>query len=112
MQAIDLAIQAYHNTDVEKIKSESCYQIARSHHAQVKNFYISNFIILNKKGDFESAFQYYYQATLHWKEFPLAQYGIGQIYIYRREYKKAIECFQLVLKEYPDNYETHKVNIK
>jgi RNA polymerase-associated protein CTR9 len=31
----DLALQAYHNTEVPKIRAESCYQIARAYHAKV-----------------------------------------------------------------------------
>eukprot|EP00027_Filamoeba_sp_ATCC50430_P019560 CAMPEP_0168540906 /NCGR_PEP_ID=MMETSP0413-20121227/529_1 /TAXON_ID=136452 /ORGANISM="Filamoeba nolandi, Strain NC-AS-23-1" /LENGTH=835 /DNA_ID=CAMNT_0008570677 /DNA_START=98 /DNA_END=2605 /DNA_ORIENTATION=+ len=90
-RAYDLALQAYHGTEVEKVRAESCYHMARTFHS---------------KGDFESAFQYYFQAIHHWEDFPLAQYGIGQMYIHKKEYEKAISAFEKVLTAYPENYET------
>ena len=41
-----LALHAFHNTENEAMRSESCYQLARHFHVQ---------------GDYDQAFQYYYQ---------------------------------------------------
>lgn len=31
----DLALNAFHNTDIKKVQAESCYHIARSYHSKV-----------------------------------------------------------------------------
>lgn len=41
-----LALHAFHNTENEAMRAESCYQLARAFHVQ---------------GDYDQAFQYYYQ---------------------------------------------------
>ena len=41
-----LALHSFHSTEVEAMKAESCYQLARSFHVQ---------------GDYDQAFLYYYQ---------------------------------------------------
>ena len=33
-----LALHAFHNTEVEAMQAESCYQLARSFHVQVQSF--------------------------------------------------------------------------
>ena len=45
-----LALHAFHNTENEAMRSESCYQLARHFHVQ---------------GDYDQAFQYYYQVRFH-----------------------------------------------
>lgn len=89
-----LASTAYSHTEVAHIKAESCYQIARAHHAQ---------------DQYAEAFQYYLQAVRHWPELVLAQYGLGQMYVWKGETEKAIGCFELVIAAQPDNYETLRV---
>lgn len=44
-----LALHAFHNTENEAMRSESCYQLARHFHVQ---------------GDYDQAFQYYYQVCI------------------------------------------------
>lgn len=64
-----LALHAFHNTENEAMRAESCYQLARSFHVQ---------------GDYDQAFQYYYQSTQFAPvNFVLPHYGLGQMYIYR-----------------------------
>lgn len=64
-----LALHAFHNTENEAMRAESCYQLARSFHAQC---------------DYDQAFQYYYQSTqIAPANFVLPHYGLGQMYIYR-----------------------------
>ncbi|XP_076802913.1 RNA polymerase-associated protein CTR9 homolog isoform X1 [Clavelina lepadiformis] len=93
-----LALHAFHNTENEAIQAESCYQLARSFHIQ---------------GDFDQAFQYYYQSTQFASAtFVLPYYGLGQMYIYKgdeQDRERAAECFEKVLKAYPNNYETMKI---
>lgn len=64
-----LALHAFHNTENEAMRAESCHHLARAFHAQ---------------GDCDQAFQYYYQATQFAPpNFVLPHYGLGQMYIYR-----------------------------
>lgn len=44
-----------------------------------------------------------------WPEYPLAQFALGQMYIWKGEKELAIECFEKVRAEYPDNVDTQKV---
>uniref|UniRef100_A0A3P8WYG3 CTR9 homolog, Paf1/RNA polymerase II complex component n=1 Tax=Cynoglossus semilaevis TaxID=244447 RepID=A0A3P8WYG3_CYNSE len=90
-----LALHAFHNTEVEAMQAESCYQLARSFHVQC---------------DYDQAFQYYYQATQFASAtFVLPFFGLGQMYVYRRDKENAAQCFEKVLKAYPNNYETMKI---
>ncbi|XP_077994649.1 RNA polymerase-associated protein CTR9 homolog [Glandiceps talaboti] len=90
-----LALHAFHGTENEAIQAESCYQLARSFHVQ---------------GDYDQAFQYYYQATQFASpQFVLPFFGLGQMYIYRGDTDNAAQCFEKVLKSQPGNYETMKI---
>ncbi|PRD23689.1 UNVERIFIED_CONTAM: RNA polymerase-associated protein [Trichonephila clavipes] len=90
-----LALHAFHNTENEAMRAESCYQLARSFHIQ---------------GDYDQAFQYYYQATQFASPvFVLPQYGLGQMYIHKGDMENAAQCFEKVLKAQPGNYETMKI---
>lgn len=90
-----LALHAFHNTENEAMKAESCYQLARSYHIQE---------------DYDQAFQYYYQSTQFAPpNFVLPQYGLGQLYILRGDTENAATCFEKVLKVHPGNYETMKI---
>lgn len=90
-----LALHAFHNTENEAMRAESCYQLARMYHIQ---------------NDFNEAFQYYHQASLYASpNFVLPQYGLGQMYIFRNDNDNAANCFEKVLKAHPGNYETMKI---
>lgn len=90
-----LALHAFHNTENEAMRAESCYQMARAFHVQ---------------GDYDQAFQYYYQATQFAStNFILPHFGLGQMYIYRGDTENAAQCFERVLKAQPGNYETMKI---
>nr|CAD7428935.1 unnamed protein product [Timema monikensis] len=90
-----LALHAFHNTENEAMRAESCYQLARAFHVQ---------------GDYDQAFQYYYQATQFAPpSFVLPHFGLGQMYIYREDTENAAQCFEKVLKVQPGNYETMKI---
>lgn len=66
-----MALHAFHNTENESMRAESCYQLARAFHVQ---------------NDYDQAFQYYYQATQFAStNFVLPYYGLGQMYIYRSD---------------------------
>lgn len=72
-----LALHAFHNTENEAMRAESCYQLARAFHAQE---------------DYDQAFQYYYQATQFAPaNFVLPFYGLGQLYIYRGDKENVSE---------------------
>ncbi|KAM3723175.1 RNA polymerase-associated protein [Dirofilaria immitis] len=90
-----LAWHAFQITDNEAMRAESCYQLARSFH---------------QRGNFEKAFQHYYQSTqFATTNFVLPYFGLGQMYIYREDYDNAIQCFEKVLKGCPTNYDTLKI---
>ncbi|XP_043675127.1 RNA polymerase-associated protein CTR9 homolog isoform X2 [Vespula pensylvanica] len=90
-----LALHAFHNTENEAMRAESCYQLARAFHVQ---------------GDYDQAFQYYYQATQFAPSvFVLPHFGLGQMYVYRGDAENAAQCFEKVLKAQPGNYETMKI---
>lgn len=90
-----LALHAFHNTENEAMRAESCYQLARAFHIQE---------------DYDQAFQYYYQATQFASpSFVLPHFGLGQMYIYRGDSENAAQCFEKVLKVQPGNYETMKI---
>lgn len=90
-----LALHAFHNTENEAMRAESCYQLARSFHVQ---------------RDYDQAFQYYYQSTQFAPlSFVLPHFGLGQMYIYRGDTENAAQCFEKVLKAHPGNYETMKI---
>ena len=77
------------------MQAESCYQLARSFHAQ---------------GDSKQAFQYYYQATQFAAPgYVLPHFGLGQMYIARGDTENAAQSFEKVLTKQPDNYETMKI---
>uniref|UniRef100_A0A8C0R1X4 RNA polymerase-associated protein CTR9 homolog n=1 Tax=Canis lupus dingo TaxID=286419 RepID=A0A8C0R1X4_CANLU len=60
--------------------------------------------------NYDQAFQYYYQATqFASSSFVLPFFGLGQMYIYRGDKENASQCFEKVLKAYPNNYETMKI---
>ena len=89
------ALQAFHNTENEAMRAQSCYQLARSFHIQ---------------GDYEKAFQYYSQATQFAAPgFFLPFFGLGQMYKFHHDLKNAAMCFEKVLKANPANYETMKI---
>ncbi|KAL9653945.1 hypothetical protein ABK040_014158 [Willaertia magna] len=90
-----LAFTAYHNSKVNKIKAESCYNMARAHH------------LLN---NYDMAFKYYYRIVSRlWPEYNLARFGLGQLYIQNNDIDKAIEEFEYILKSEPENIETNEV---
>ncbi|XP_050083431.1 RNA polymerase-associated protein CTR9 homolog [Anopheles aquasalis] len=90
-----LALHAFHNTENEAMRAESCYQLARAFHVQ---------------HDYDQAFQYYYQSTQFAPaNFVLPHFGLGQMYIYRGDSENAAQCFEKVLKAQPGNYETMKI---
>lgn len=90
-----LALHAFHNTENESMRAESCYQMARAFHVQ---------------DDYQQAFQYYYQANQYAApNFVLPHYGLGQMYINRGDTENAAQCFEKVLKAQPGNYETMKI---
>lgn len=94
-KVIKLANKAMDNTENESIQAQACYQLARAYH---------------RKKDFDSTFEYYYKATqFGGPQFFLAFYGLGQMYIHRKEFDSAIQAFEAVLKTNPENLETLKV---
>lgn len=89
-----LARIAFQNTEVKRMKAESCYQIGRMKHFQ---------------GDTQTALSYYEYAVKAWPEFPLAQYGLGQMFLLMDRIPEAIACFERALKQDPTNAEILKV---
>ncbi|CAG9321931.1 unnamed protein product [Blepharisma stoltei] len=80
--------------DILKLKAECYYILAICHHAQ---------------NNMENAFRQYNQAVKFNPNMYLAQYGLGQMYIYQNDIDKAITCFENVLKIVPNNYESLRI---
>ena len=77
-----LALHAFHNTENEVMRAESCYQLARAFHVQE---------------DYDQAFQYYYQSTqFAAPTFTLPFFGLGQMYIYRGDLENVSSTVQFV----------------
>jgi len=94
-KAQTLASNAYKNSQVDEVRAESCYHMARSYHAT---------------GNYEAAFSHYYRIVMHlWPDFVLGRFGLGQMYLQRNDIDKAMGEFQRVLKMEPDNFETNKI---
>lgn len=93
-KALMLARAAAAGSDVEAIQAQSHFQIAR---------------IFHHRGELDTAFKHYYQATKLAPTFVLPQFGLGQMYIHKAEREKASECFERVLRVQPDNYETLRI---
>ncbi|KAM3174519.1 hypothetical protein ACTXT7_010376 [Hymenolepis weldensis] len=90
-----LATHAFHGTENEAMRAESCYQMARAFHVQE---------------NYDKAFQYYYLSTQFASpNFLLPFYGLGQMYLHRKDLEHAAIAFEKVLKAYPKNYETLKI---
>ncbi|GMR41708.1 hypothetical protein PMAYCL1PPCAC_11903, partial [Pristionchus mayeri] len=90
-----LSWAAFQIADTEAIRAESCFQLARS---------------LHRSGQYDKAFRYYYQSTqFASSSFILPFYGLGQMYIQRKEYVNAINCFEKILDPHPNNTETLKI---
>ncbi|KYM99351.1 RNA polymerase-associated protein CTR9 like protein [Cyphomyrmex costatus] len=92
-----LALRAYYNTEIEAMRAESCYQLARVFHAKGKKY-------------FDQAFRCYYLATQFAPPvFVLPYFGLGQMYVSCGDEENAAHCFKKVLKAQPGNYETIKI---
>ena len=67
-------------------------------------------LVLHTQGDYDQAFQYYYQATqFATSGYVLPHFGLGQMYIARGDPDNASQCFEKVLAVQPGNYETMKI---
>ncbi|RUS34355.1 hypothetical protein BC938DRAFT_481013 [Jimgerdemannia flammicorona] len=93
-KAMQAASKASKAADDKSIKAESAYQMARAHHQMQQ---------------FEDAFKLYRQITELDPEHLLAQYGLGQMLIWKGETELAIQTFEKVLAVEPKSVETLKV---
>ena len=93
-----LANHAIANTEHQQIRAEACYQLGRCYHVQ---------------GDYDQAFKFYYQATqFSSPKYALPFYYMGLMYLQRGEMadkEQAIQCFEKILKEYPNEHDTMKI---
>ena len=95
-QSLTLAQRAHTHADsqAKAIKAESCYHIARAHHAQ---------------DEYGQALIWYNLALKTNPEYLAPQFGLGQMCLANSEDRKAIQCFERVLKAQPTNVEALKV---
>eukprot|EP01117_Protostelium_nocturnum_P007261 TRINITY_DN2598_c0_g1_i2.p1 TRINITY_DN2598_c0_g1~~TRINITY_DN2598_c0_g1_i2.p1 ORF type:complete len:1004 (-),score=427.67 TRINITY_DN2598_c0_g1_i2:118-3129(-) len=93
-KSLEFASSAYSTTQNEKTKAEASYRVARAHHSQ---------------DNFSEAFKWYTSSIRSWSDYPLAQFGMGQMYLHNGENEKAIKCFESVLKTQPDNFEALRI---
>ncbi|ETV78135.1 hypothetical protein H257_08339 [Aphanomyces astaci] len=83
-----LASNAYHATQVKELRAESCYLIARGHHAE---------------GKYQEAFGYYYNAARSMPSYAMPWYGLAQMYYHQNVLEKAVVYLEKTLKLFPDN---------
>lgn len=93
-KAFTLAWEAFHSTSVPRIRSESCYHIARTHHI---------------KGDFEQAGKFYEHATTIQSDFMLPHIGLGQAHFHAKKWAEAKACFDRVLRLHPNSFDVRKM---
>jgi len=88
LMVLRLAGNAIRFTDVPELKSQLCYQVARSHHAS---------------GEFEFAMKYYRDAVeLAPEGFVLPFMGLAQLYLRDGKFDKAKICLRYFLKFLPN----------
>lgn len=63
-----------------------------------KFYYILGFISHSKEDDFKQAYIYYKKAVDLCPHIYQAQFGLGQIYVKNRDFKNAISCFEIIVK--------------
>jgi tetratricopeptide (TPR) repeat protein len=69
-KALSLALSAFRCASSAHARGEACFQMARAHHANA---------------DYEKAFAYYYQSVKHYPNNLMAQFGLGQMYLYKAD---------------------------
>eukprot|EP00162_Nutomonas_longa_P015966 comp22457_c0_seq1/m.55291 comp22457_c0_seq1/g.55291 ORF comp22457_c0_seq1/g.55291 comp22457_c0_seq1/m.55291 type:complete len:1117 (+) comp22457_c0_seq1:115-3465(+) len=74
-----MAVKAFQNTTVKKMRGESYFYLARVHHAENR---------------LEEATKAYIESEKLWPENPLLQFPLGQMYFHRGQYQKAKELFE------------------
>eukprot|EP00053_Salpingoeca_punica_P012866 m.115644 g.115644 ORF g.115644 m.115644 type:complete len:1126 (+) comp16057_c0_seq1:214-3591(+) len=92
--AENLSLHALDGCEIEEMQAEGYLSLARIYHA---------------KEEYDRAFQHYFQAARLAPDHSLAQFGLGQMYLYKRDKVKARECFEKALALQADNYETLKI---
>lgn len=92
------ATRIINSTTSNQIRGEAYYHMARMYHS---------------RQDYEEAFRYYYQLVnqLH-PDHVRGRFGLGQMYLKKRDINSAILQFEHVLRIVPDNFESHKVRIR
>ena len=93
-KAFKLAQRAFNNTEVKKIRAESCYHIARTYHI---------------KGEYEQAHKYYEYSVGYASDYLLPHYGLGQTHVHFNRLPEAMGCLDKVLKAHPNSYEVRKL---
>jgi len=63
-----LAMTAYQQSEVDTVKAESCYHLAKSYHA---------------RDEYDTAYQYYFQALQLDPDLIIARFGLGQMWVYK-----------------------------
>ena len=90
-KAEKLARRAHDSSDhhaAKAIVAQSCYHIARCHHAQE---------------NYAGALQFYKESVQNNPSYLAPQFGLGQMHLANKDLVKAAACFEKVLKASPDN---------
>ena len=89
-QVIQLAEKALATTEAKQLQAESHFQLGRAYQA---------------KEEYNKAHQHYTQSTTLDPDGILAQYGLGQMQIFKSEPGMAAKCFEIVLSKDADCWE-------
>jgi len=93
-QVVTLAEKALEFSDATLLQAESQFQLARAYQA---------------KEDYPKAHQHYAKSTELNPDGILAQYGLGQMHIYKKEPEMAMTCFERVLAKDRDCWEAMRL---
>ena len=89
-----LAMRAIKNSDVAKIRAESYYLLAKKYHTQ---------------NQYEEAFDYYQKSVELWADYPLALFGLAQLFIFKNRLLNAQNILEKLIELCPNNVETLKL---
>eukprot|EP00993_Chasmostoma_nieuportense_P007730 NODE_98_length_3206_cov_30.755440_g91_i0.p1 GENE.NODE_98_length_3206_cov_30.755440_g91_i0~~NODE_98_length_3206_cov_30.755440_g91_i0.p1 ORF type:complete len:1050 (-),score=320.08 NODE_98_length_3206_cov_30.755440_g91_i0:56-3172(-) len=87
----ELAQRAYESTEALPVKAQAWFQMGRAKHAE---------------GELNEALNYYYHSVSTYSKIPLAQYALGQMYVWKEQPEDAIKHFQAALQCSPEDKDT------
>ena len=92
---VEMARRAYHSTQSDRIKAESCYLMARTAHAQ---------------RNWETASSFYLRAVNNWPEYSLPAYNLAQVSFEMGKREEATAFLEKATRHHPENVDLLMLN--